>query len=90
MIANFRYDNVYTAILGYVGMPLILLGTVLRPGSYAGRFLELGPLRWVGKISYSLYLWQQLFFTGHYLPAGPFPALRHFSVRWACLFACER
>jgi peptidoglycan/LPS O-acetylase OafA/YrhL len=41
-----------------------LLGcTVLRPQSWLGRALELGPVRFVGRISYSLYLWQMLFLT---------------------------
>jgi peptidoglycan/LPS O-acetylase OafA/YrhL len=42
-------------------VPMVLVGTTLNPGGIAGRLLELGPLRWVGRISYSLYLWQQLF-----------------------------
>lgn len=41
-------------------------GSVLNPDSLLGRFLELEPLRYIGKISYSLYLWQQLFFVSHY------------------------
>ena len=44
-------------------MPCVVLGTVLRPESVGTRFLEWAPLRWVGRISYSLYLWQQLFFV---------------------------
>jgi peptidoglycan/LPS O-acetylase OafA/YrhL len=44
-------------------VPVILAGTMLNPTMLAGRFLELKPLRFVGKISYSLYLWQQLFFV---------------------------
>ena len=87
LLTETPYDNIYTALLGYVGMPLILLGTVLRPESLFGRFLELAPMRWVGKVSYSIYLWQELFFTGHYLPdRGPLAAARYSPLRWACLF----
>lgn len=42
-------------------IPFLLVGTVLRPGTVVGRVLEFPPLRWVGRLSYSLYLWQQLF-----------------------------
>ncbi len=44
-------------------MPCVVLATVLQPSSGITRILEWTPLRWVGRISYSLYLWQQLFFT---------------------------
>ena len=42
--------------------PLLIVSTVMHPSGFLGRFLELAPLRFVGRISYSLYLWQQLFF----------------------------
>jgi peptidoglycan/LPS O-acetylase OafA/YrhL len=41
--------------------PVILLGTVLRPASLRARVLENGALRWVGRLSYGIYLFQQLF-----------------------------
>jgi peptidoglycan/LPS O-acetylase OafA/YrhL len=42
-------------------VPLLLAGTVLNPHWGISRMLELRPLRWLGRISYSVYLWQQLF-----------------------------
>jgi peptidoglycan/LPS O-acetylase OafA/YrhL len=45
-------------------VPVILLGTVLHPDRAVGRLLETGPLMWLGRISYSLYIWQQLFVVG--------------------------
>src|SRR5205823_259232 len=45
-------------------LPWLLLGTVLRPDGLLGPVLEWGPLAWLGRLSYSLYLWQQLFFCG--------------------------
>jgi len=44
-----------------IALPLIVLGTVLNPLGYLGRFLETAPLRFIGRISYSLYLWQEVF-----------------------------
>jgi peptidoglycan/LPS O-acetylase OafA/YrhL len=52
-------------------MPWLLLGTVFNPTSWPSRLLETAPLRWLGRISYSLYLWQQLFIFG---------VLRHLGV----------
>jgi peptidoglycan/LPS O-acetylase OafA/YrhL len=45
-------------------MPWVVVGTVLRPTSTLGWLLEWAPLRWLGRLSYSLYLWQQLFCVG--------------------------
>jgi peptidoglycan/LPS O-acetylase OafA/YrhL len=41
---------------------LLVVSTLLRPQSMMGRMLELAPMRFVGRISYSLYVWQMLFF----------------------------
>ncbi|MDP9112486.1 MAG: acyltransferase [Acidobacteriota bacterium] len=44
-------------------LPGILVSLVHWPGSAIFWFLESAPLRWIGRISYGLYLWQQLFLT---------------------------
>ena len=41
-----------------------VVATVLHPGSWTTRLLELKPLRYVGRLSYSLYLWHVPFFIG--------------------------
>ncbi len=45
-------------------MALFPAATVARPESFVSRVLEAPSLRWVGGISYSLYIWQELFFPG--------------------------
>jgi peptidoglycan/LPS O-acetylase OafA/YrhL len=42
-------------------IPLLLAGTLTHPEWRFSRLLELAPVRWIGKLSYSLYLWQMLF-----------------------------
>jgi len=49
-------------------MPCLVLGSILNPANIFGTFLESSVLRYIGRISYSLYLWQQLFFTQHFIP----------------------
>lgn len=51
-------------------LPLLIVSTVLRP-SFLSTVLEIPGVRWVGRISYSLYLWQQLFLF-HERPGPPF------------------
>jgi peptidoglycan/LPS O-acetylase OafA/YrhL len=59
-------------------LPMLLLLTVLHPEWAVSRVLDLKPVRFVGRISYSLYLWQQLFLVPGWLPGSPlalpFPA----------------
>jgi len=63
-------------------VPTILLGAiVVAPNAPIGRFLELPPVRYIGRLSYSLYLWQQLFLTG----PGPHLPL---PLALAAVFAC--
>jgi peptidoglycan/LPS O-acetylase OafA/YrhL len=45
-------------------IPCLVIGTVFRPASIVGRCLEWSGIRWIGRMSYSLYLWQQLWLVG--------------------------
>lgn len=44
-------------------VPLAILGTCLQARSLAGQILEWPLLRLIGRLSFSIYLWQQLFFV---------------------------
>jgi peptidoglycan/LPS O-acetylase OafA/YrhL len=52
-------------------IPLLILSTVLHPKTIPASILECKPLRWIGWISYSLYLWQQLFFGVNFAGSPP-------------------
>jgi peptidoglycan/LPS O-acetylase OafA/YrhL len=66
-------------------VPVLLYGTALHPASYVGRCLENGFVRWIGRISYSLYLWQQVFFVARFAsPAVP----QTFPLNALGLLAC--
>ncbi len=49
-------------------VPAIVAGTVLRPRSILGRVLESPVMRWIGRLSYSLYLWEFFFVYYHDVP----------------------
>jgi peptidoglycan/LPS O-acetylase OafA/YrhL len=42
-------------------MRLLIVSTVLNLHAWLGRLLEFPALRWFGRLSYSHYVWQQLF-----------------------------
>ena len=48
-----------------IGLALILGYIIQRPLGVTARVLSAKPIVWIGSISYSLYLWQQLFITQH-------------------------
>ena len=44
------------------GFPLVVMSTMLHPEGWLGRLLETRVFTYFGRLSYSLYLWQQIFF----------------------------
>jgi peptidoglycan/LPS O-acetylase OafA/YrhL len=53
--------NRFLGILTNSLLTLCVARFIFVPTDVAGRFLNSGPLVLIGKLSYSLYLWQQLF-----------------------------
>jgi len=70
-------------------VPLILVGTVLNPTMLFSRILELSPIRWIGRISYSLYIWQQLFLVTSRMPRPlPFGRIQEWPLNVVAVFVC--
>lgn len=66
--------------------PAMILCTVISPKSPLGRFLEWQPLRWIGRLSYSIYIWQQLTEFPSAVPHSPIRVLQHFPYNIAVVF----
>jgi peptidoglycan/LPS O-acetylase OafA/YrhL len=67
-------------------VPAMILATLSNPAGALSRILEFKTLRFVGLISSSLYLWQELF-----LPSDPLKgltAVQWFPLNVALAFAC--
>lgn len=56
-----KFHSPGQTLLNAVLLPALVVSTVLQPASLLGRILEWRPLCWIGSISFSLYLWQELF-----------------------------
>lgn len=76
MLAWLAYDcrtpDGLTTVLRNLLITGLIAGTVLRPTALPGRLLELRTARWIGRISYSLYVWQNLFCFITSAPRGIF------------------
>ncbi len=68
--------------------PMVIMGAILYPDNYLGILLEWSPLRFIGRISYGLYLWQMLFFTGHHYSLRPLGKLQSYPLNFIATFAC--
>lgn len=68
-------------------IPLLLAATVLGSERVPARLLDFKPLRWIGKISYSLYLWQQFFLLCP-VDAWLFRPVQRFPGNLIATFAC--
>jgi peptidoglycan/LPS O-acetylase OafA/YrhL len=59
------YPSAFVSMFGFLSVFMFavwIVSTMLHPNSLSTRILELRPMRWVGRLSYSLYLWHVLFF----------------------------
>jgi peptidoglycan/LPS O-acetylase OafA/YrhL len=84
---NQRHHSTSVQTLLITVYPVVIVATALHPKSWLGRALEWAPVRFVGRISYSLYLWQQLFFNTDEAPVAG--SLRsHTLLCWCATFAC--
>jgi peptidoglycan/LPS O-acetylase OafA/YrhL len=66
--------------------PVLIAGTMLHVDWLFSRFLENVVLRWIGRLSYGIYVWQQLFLT---FTHPQWFALQHFPLNFAAILVCS-
>jgi peptidoglycan/LPS O-acetylase OafA/YrhL len=71
-----------------IAVPLILLTTITNCRGIVERILESRILRSIGRLSYSLYLWQQLFLVWGVQLLAKVPWAQRFPINILCAFAC--
>jgi peptidoglycan/LPS O-acetylase OafA/YrhL len=89
--------GVYFGVVAHFGLrptiwesalvPLLISWTAYHPDALPARALEWPPLRWVGRLSYSLYIWQQCFFPPADI-ATPFPQFQRWPLAVPAALAC--
>jgi peptidoglycan/LPS O-acetylase OafA/YrhL len=85
-LAVFFHYPIYTTLAESVLVVLLIGGTVLHPTSVPGRILESQPLRYIGRMSYGIYLWQELFCFPPDIPGGVPKFLKTFPVNLLATF----
>jgi peptidoglycan/LPS O-acetylase OafA/YrhL len=87
IVSNVRHGQHDYSWFEPIILALLLVWPVLFPDTLLGRPLETKLLRWIGRISYSLYIWQQFWLL---FPTAPkvFPSLQQFPVNIGFAFAC--
>ncbi len=68
-----------------MAMPIPVIFTVLHADTALGRILELRAIQWIGRLSYSLYIWQMMFLVPYDRPLGIFQS---FPVAFIFAIAC--
>ena len=78
LVSELLLGSHLTSVVTCIGFPMMVLSTMLHPEQLVGCLLETKPFRFFGCISYSIYLWQQLFLLRmredsalHFLQNGP-------------------
>lgn len=85
LVANTLLTPPLALLWQSVLIAVMITGTVLHPGGAVGTLLEHPAARWLGRASYSLYLWQQVFLVA--LPGVPsFGAVQTLPLNLVALF----
>lgn len=88
---NYKYDwktAFFLITLKSIIIPMILLGTLIQGNGLIGRILEKKPIKIVGRLSYSLYLWQQIFLVWDKYQAPNLIPLQYFPINFIVVFSC--
>lgn len=90
-LLSFGLHNVpfeYRIALVGLCFPFLVASTMIHPDSIACRVLEWKPLRYIGRLSYGIYLWQQIYILRPRGTAWPFAVLQTFPFNYLAL-ACS-
>jgi peptidoglycan/LPS O-acetylase OafA/YrhL len=85
LMLSIAFYSVLSSVFVAVLIPGLLAGTLVHPEWKITRALSWPPITWLGRISYSLYLWQQIFFPPGWENAPQW--WRHWPVNLALAFA---
>ncbi len=84
------YECLIGVDLTVFSLAVLLLFVLLHPEARVARLLQAPPLRHIGRISYSLFLWQQLFLSPYRAPSRVVSIVLAFACAEASYWLVER
>jgi peptidoglycan/LPS O-acetylase OafA/YrhL len=83
---NLQWNKGYPTLTTYLLVTVMVASTLVVEEGLVHKWLNLRPLVWVGTVSYSIYIWQQLFLL-HPDSGAPLGILSALPFSIACIFA---
>ena len=74
------------SLIRSIFFPALLVCTAACPNSIPGKFLELPLMRWIGRLSYSIYIWQELCTFPSLDAHSPLQRIEHLPYNIAVIF----
>jgi peptidoglycan/LPS O-acetylase OafA/YrhL len=84
---NLRRTNAWPTLSSYLIVSVIVGSTLVVEEGLMHKWLNSRVLVWIGTISYSAYVWQELFLTRPSFSQSPLGVLGYFPFNLACVFA---
>jgi len=78
LVACIKFFSLLMGLWVPMLIPFILAGTGLHPEWFVSRMLDSAPMRWLGRFSYSMYLWQEILLV----PAWNYPRFFWQKLPW--------
>jgi peptidoglycan/LPS O-acetylase OafA/YrhL len=82
------FRTLWATLLEAILFPALLVSTATFPDTWVGRILESPILRWIGRLSYSIYIWQELAMFPESAPHSPLHAIQHFPINILVILVC--
>lgn len=85
LLLNFQHANGWATFSSYGLISLMLVSTLVVQEGVVYRWLNSRALVWIGTISYSAYIWQQMFLAGPAGDASPLGKIASFPLNVICV-----
>jgi peptidoglycan/LPS O-acetylase OafA/YrhL len=87
LILNLQRTSYWPSLSSYIIVTVMLGSTLVVEEGLAHKWLNSRLLVWIGTVSYSVYVWQEMFLIRPAIDIYPFGKLSAFPLNLICVFA---